>query len=137
MTVSLPLFQKDRWLTIVRESMPDPPLSVIQTEPMRFQANYSGEEVLHHVRFVVGDTGEEHLVELLPFWENQVFKIRQAFGREMILDDSRPAHDNVLFVKSADGSPPDPTFERLVTYTLGDGLEEFSVRVREGQTTRK
>jgi hypothetical protein len=135
MTVPLPVFQKARWLAIVRDSMPDPPLSVIETEAMKFQACYPDEEVLYHVRFVVGDEGEEHLIELLPFWENQVFKIRQAFGREMVPDESHPSYDNVLFVKSADGSPPDPTFERIMAYTLGDGSEEFRVRVHKGQTT--
>jgi hypothetical protein len=135
MTVPLPLFQKNRWQQIVRNSMPDPPLSVIQTGPMEFQACYVDEEVLYHVRFVVGDEGEEHIIGLLPFWENQVFKIRQGFGREMVPDESQPSRDNILFVKSADGSPPDPTFERLITYTLGDGAEEFSIRVKKGQTT--
>jgi hypothetical protein len=47
MTVPLPLFQKNRWTTIVRDSMPEPPLSVIQTEPMKFQACYPDEEVLY------------------------------------------------------------------------------------------
>jgi hypothetical protein len=137
MTVPLPVFQKARWLAIVRDSMPDPPLSVIETEPMKFQACYPEEEVLYHVRFVVGDEGEEHLIELLPFWENQVFKVRQAFGREMVLDESRPSKDNVLFVKSADGSPPDPTFERVLACTLGECADEFRVRVSKGQTTNE
>jgi hypothetical protein len=87
------------------------------------------------VKFVRGDEGEEHIVDLLPLWENQVFKVRQAFGREMIPDDSHPSHDNVLFVKSADDSPPDPTFEHVLTYTLEDGSAEYSIRVRKGQTT--
>jgi hypothetical protein len=42
----------------------------------------------------------------------------------------------VVYVKSKDGLPPDPQFERLLKYTLGDGSEEFSVRVKKGQTTR-
>jgi hypothetical protein len=33
-----------------------------------------------------------------------------------------------------DGSPPDPLFERILTYTLGDDPKEFKVRVRKGDT---
>jgi hypothetical protein len=117
--------------------MPEPPLSVIETSPLKFQACYADEAILYHVKFMRGDEGEEHIVDLLRFWENQVFKVRQAFGREMIPDDSHPSHDNVLFVKSVDGSPTDPTFERVLTYTLGDGSAEYSVRVRKGQTTNE
>jgi hypothetical protein len=54
----------------------------------------------------------------------------------MVPDTSRPSKDNVVYVKAADGSPPDPTFERLMKYTLGEGSEEFSVRIQKGQTTR-
>jgi hypothetical protein len=53
----------------------------------------------------------------------------------MILDDSHTSKDNVIYVKSADGSPPDPTFERTLTYTLGNDSAEFSVRVHKGETT--
>jgi hypothetical protein len=81
--------------------------------------------------------GEEHIVSLLPLWENQHLRIRQAFGREMIPDDSRPSKDNVLYVKSADGSQPDPTFDRLMTYTLGDETAEHQVRVHKGTTTQE
>jgi hypothetical protein len=80
--------------------------------------------------------GEEHIISLLPFWENQRLKIMQAFGREMIPDESRPSKDNVIYVKAADGSPPDPTYERTLTYTLGNDSSEYSVRVHKGETTR-
>jgi hypothetical protein len=136
MTVPLPLFQKNRWDQIIKSSLPDPPAAVIQTEQLKFQAYYVDEEVLYHVRFFTEDTGEEHLVSLLPQWENQVYKVRQAFGREMIPDTSRQSKDNIIYVKAADGSSPDPTFERLMKYTLGEGLEEFSVRIHKVQTTR-
>jgi hypothetical protein len=136
MTVPLPLFQKNRWQQIVRDSMPDSPTAVVQTGPMEFQASYADEEVLFHVRYSTDSEGEEHIISLLPYWENRVFKVNRASGREMIPDTSRPSVNNILYVKSADGSPPDPTFERLMKYTLGDGSEEFSVRVRKGQTTR-
>jgi hypothetical protein len=43
----------------------------------------------------------------------------------------------VVYVKAADGSPPDPTFERTLKYTLGDGTEEFFARIHKGQTTRE
>jgi hypothetical protein len=98
---------------------------------------YENEEVLTYVQFVTDDAGEEHIISLLPVWENQVRRIREAFGREMILDDSQPAKYNVLYVKSADGSLPDPTFDRLMTYTLVNDSEEFSVRVHKGTTAQE
>jgi hypothetical protein len=136
MTVPLPLFQKNRWETIIRDSLPDRPAAIIETEHLKFRVYYLDEEVLCHVRFVTDEAGEEHLVDLLPAWQSQMFKINQAFGREMIPDDLKPSKDNVVFVKSKDGQPPDPQFERLLKYTLGDESEVFSVRVKKGQTTR-
>jgi hypothetical protein len=112
MTVPLPLFQKNRWEQIIRNSMPDRPTAVVQTGPLKFQVYYADEEILYHVRFMTDDAGEEHIVSLLPRWENQAIKVRQAFGREMIPDEGRQSKDNVIYVKTADGSPPDPTFER-------------------------
>jgi hypothetical protein len=108
MTVPLPLFQKNRWTQIVRNSMPDPPAAVVQTGQMEFRALYVDEEVLCHVRYVTDGEGEEHIISLLPLWENQIFKVNQGFGREMIPDTSRPSKDDVICVKTADGSPPDP-----------------------------
>jgi hypothetical protein len=52
----------------------------------------------------------------------------------MIPDDSQPAEDGVIFVKSTDGSPRDPEFERVMTYTFGDNPTEFGVRIRGGDT---
>jgi hypothetical protein len=105
MTVPVPLLQKNRWQQLVYTSMPDPPLAVTQTGSLEFRAVYADEEILCHVRFVTDSEGEEHIISLLPFWENQHLKISQAFGREMVPDTSRPSKDNVIFVKSADGSP--------------------------------
>jgi hypothetical protein len=105
MTVALPILQKPRWLTIVRELMPEPPLSVVELADMHFYASYSDDERDYRVRFMTADEGEEHTISLLPCWENQVLKIRLAFGREMIPDDSRQSKDDVIYVKSADGSP--------------------------------
>jgi hypothetical protein len=136
MTVQIPLMQKNRWETIIRNSLPEMPAAVIEEKPLEFRAYYLDEEVTCHVKFVTDDAGEEHLVDLLPAWHAQMFEINQAFGREMIPDTSEPAENNVVFVKSKDGAPPDPQFERLMKYTLGDGSEEFSVRVKNGQTTR-
>jgi hypothetical protein len=76
-----------------------------QIGPLEFRAIFRDEEILHHVRYVTEDEGEEHVVSLLPLWENQRYKIAQAFGREMIPDQSRQSRDNILFVKAADGSP--------------------------------
>jgi hypothetical protein len=97
---------------------------------------YGDEELLYHVRFVTDDMGEENEVSLLPLWENQHLRIEQAFGRKIILDESRPSKDDVLYVKSADGSPPDPTFERLMIYTLGEESTEHRVRVHKDETTK-
>jgi hypothetical protein len=82
------------------------------------------------------DEGEEHVISLLPLWENQRLRIAEAFGREMVPNTSRQSKDNVIFVKSADGSAPDPTSERILTYTLGNDPSEYSVRVHKGETTR-
>jgi hypothetical protein len=60
--------------------------------------------------------------------------VNEAFGREMVLDESRPPVNGRIFVKSADGSPPDPTFERVMRYTLGDDPTEYAVRVHGGDT---
>jgi hypothetical protein len=78
--------------------------------------------------------GEEHVVNLLPLWDNQNIRIREAFGREMMLDRTRPAKDHVIYVRSVDGSPPDPTFEKVMNYTLGDDPAEYHVRVHGGET---
>jgi hypothetical protein len=78
--------------------------------------------------------GEEHVVSLLPRWENQIIRVRESFGREMIPDDSQPVEDGVIFVKSADGSPPDALFERIMCYTFGDDPTEHHIRVHKENT---
>jgi hypothetical protein len=133
-TVQVPLLQPVRWQQIIREIFPEPPVAVTQIGQMEFRAIFADEQVIYHVRFMTDDTGEEHLVSLCPLWENQRYAVAQAFGREMILDETRQSSNNVLYVKSADGSPPDPTFERIMTYTLGDETNEYSVRIHKGQT---
>jgi hypothetical protein len=137
MTVALPLFQKSRWLAIVRDQMPEPPLSVVELADKQFYASYSDDARDYRVRFMTAYEGEEHTVSLLPCWENQVLKIRLAFGREMIPDDSRQSKDDVIYVKSADGSPPDPTFDRTLVYSLGADPAEFQIRVHKGTTTQE
>jgi hypothetical protein len=57
------------------------------------------------VRYVLGDIGEEHEIKLLPLCPNQIIRVREAFGREMIPDDSHAAEDGVIYVKAADRSP--------------------------------
>jgi hypothetical protein len=52
----------------------------------------------------------------------------------MIPDESQPAEDGVIFVKSADGSPPDPTFEKVMCCTFGDNPTEHHVRIHGGDT---
>jgi hypothetical protein len=77
---------------------------------------------------------KEHVVNLLPCWENQILKVREAFGRETMLDADHPSKDDVICVKSVDDSPPDPTSERIMTYTLGDDPKEYQFRVHGGDT---
>jgi hypothetical protein len=96
MTIPLPLFQKNRWDQIIRNSMPEPPAAVVETEQMKFQVPYLDEEVLCHVRYNTDAVGEEHLISLLPYWQAQIFKINQAFGREMTPDTSRESKDNII-----------------------------------------
>jgi hypothetical protein len=52
----------------------------------------------------------------------------------MIPDESRPPANGRTFVESADGSPPDPTFERVMKYTLGNDPTEYAVRIHGGDT---
>jgi hypothetical protein len=66
MTVALPIFQKSRWRIIVRETMPEPPLSVVETEDKQFYVSYSDDERDYRVRFMTADEGEKHTVSLLP-----------------------------------------------------------------------
>jgi hypothetical protein len=47
----------------------------------------------------------------------------------MISDNSQPAEGGVIFVKSTDGSPPDPTFEMIMSYTFGHDPTEYQVRI--------
>jgi hypothetical protein len=77
--------------------------------------------------------GEENVVELLPFWDNQVIRIREAFGRKMAPDPVYPVKDVVIYVKSAAGSPPEPTFERMMSYPLGNDPKEYQFRI-QGET---
>jgi hypothetical protein len=134
MTVPVPVLQKNRWQQIVYDALPDAPFTVTQTGPMEFKAIYADEVQTFKVRFVTDDAGEEHEMNLFPLWENQKLRIQEAFGCEMVPDDSKPPEDGVLYVRSADGSPPDPLFERILTRTLGDDPTEFKVRVRRGDT---
>jgi hypothetical protein len=131
MTVPVPIYQKNRWQQLISEALPDTPFTVTQTGPMEYKAVYADEVQTYKVRFTTDGEGEEHEMNLFPLWENQKLKIQEALGREMIPDDSRPSRDGVLYVKSAGGSPPDPLFERVLTYTLGDDPKEFKVRVPE------
>jgi hypothetical protein len=105
MTVPVPILQQNLWQRLVYESMPDPPLTVTQVGPREFRAIYEDDELLCHVRYMTDAEGEEHVISLLPLWENQRLKIAEAFGREMVPDLSRQSKDNVILVKSADGAP--------------------------------
>jgi hypothetical protein len=119
---------------LVLAGIPDPPLTLHQTEPGVFTAYYEDQMADMKARVIRGDEGEEHIVRVLPHWEDQIIRIREAFDRDMIPDNSQPPEDGVIFVKSADGSPPDPEFERIVAYTLGDDPMEHQVKVHRGET---
>jgi ribonuclease HI len=135
MTVPIPILRPQRWQQIVFNSMPDPPPTVTQIGAREFRAVYGDEVLTYRVRFVTDSEGEEHLINWLPLWENQKLRIAEAFGREIVLDDSRQSRADEIFVKSADGSLPDPTFERVLVYTLGEDLTEHHVRVHKNETT--
>jgi hypothetical protein len=72
---------------------------------------------------------------MLPGWQNQIIRVREAFGREMIQDESQPEEEGVIFVKSADESPRDQTYERIMCHTFGDDPTEYRVRMHGGDTT--
>jgi hypothetical protein len=127
MTVQVPKLRPNCWQRLAYEALPDPPLTVNQTGPTEFTAAYQDEFRSYKVRFMKDGEGEEHVVNLLPLWENQIIRIREAFGREMVIDESFQAKGDVIYVESADGSPPDPTFERILKYTLGGDPTEYGV----------
>jgi hypothetical protein len=134
MTVGVPLFRPDQWQRIAYEALPDAPITCTQTGPKEFTAYYQDDIRSWRVYFGTTDMGEEHEIRALPHWSNQVLIVREAFGREMVLDESRPQAAGRIFVKSADGSPPDPTFARVMKYTLGDDPTEYSVRIHGEDT---
>jgi hypothetical protein len=133
-TVAVPINHPEAWQQVVYQAIVDPPLSLHQTGPNEFTAFYESQIETWKVRFVQGDEGEEHDVNMLPNWQNQIIRVREAFGREMIPDDSHPAEDGVIFVKSANGSPPDPTSERVIRYTFGNDPMEYHVRIHGGDS---
>jgi hypothetical protein len=52
----------------------------------------------------------------------------------MVPDELYQSKGDVIFVKSADGSPRDPTFDRVLLYTLGNDLTEHGGRIHKGNT---
>jgi hypothetical protein len=105
MTVAVPKYHPEAWQNIAYHAIPDNPLTAVQTGPAEFTVYYEDEFGPIKVRFVQGSVGEEHVVSLLPHWENQIIRVREPFGREMIPDESQAAKDGVIFVKSANSSP--------------------------------
>jgi hypothetical protein len=55
-------------------------------------------------------------------------------SREMIPDGSRPLKDGVIWVKSSDGGAHDPTFDRVLSYTIEGNPTEFKTRTFKGDT---
>jgi hypothetical protein len=89
---------------------------------------------VYKVRFEQGDIGEEHLVRLFPRWENREAAIAAAFAREMTLDGTKDPRDDYIFVRSVDDLPPDPLFERVLTYTFDNDPTEHHVRINKNDT---
>jgi hypothetical protein len=54
----------------------------------------------------------------------------------MVPDTDHSRQDGYVFVKFADGSPPDPTFLRVMSCHSGDGSQECQIRMVKGETTR-
>jgi hypothetical protein len=91
--------------------------------PGQFQAIYEEDVKIDKVRFVTPDVREEHGVRLFLTWENQRVAFCAAFCCEMMPDDSQPEQHGLIFVKSVDRSPPDPTD------TIGSDPTEHHVRI--------
>jgi hypothetical protein len=134
LTAAVPVFHPEQWQRIAYESLLSPPLSCVQTGPKEFTAFREDDIRTWRAYFGTLDMDEEHEIRALPHWDNQRLIVNEAFGREMVLDDSRPEAPGRIYVKSADGSPPDPTFARVMRYTLGDDPTEYAVRVHGEDT---
>jgi hypothetical protein len=133
-TVAVPKYHHEVWQGIAYRAIPQSPLVVCQSGPAEFSAYCEDEFRDVKVRFFRGTEGEEHIVRVLPQCENQTIRVREALGREMIPDESQPPEDGVIFVKSADGSPPDPTFERDMCDTLGDDPTQYHIHIHRDDT---
>jgi hypothetical protein len=133
MTVSVPTFHPEFWQRFAFEACPDPPLVCSQTGPKEF-TTFSTDDIRNwRAHFEANGIGEEHEIRALPAWEHQASIVQEAFGRPMV-PDSRPPSNGRIFVKSANGTPPDPTFARVMKYTLGYDPTEHAVRIHGGDT---
>jgi hypothetical protein len=103
MTAAVPKCHPEQWQNLAFQAMVDSPL-VQQTGPTEFTVFYEDEFRETRVRFIQREEGEEHVVSLLPRWENQIIRVRESFGREMIPDESQPEEDGILYMKFADGA---------------------------------
>jgi hypothetical protein len=77
---------------------------------------------------------ETHEMKLPLSWEQQTPLIDKASGREMVEYLTEEKKDGVVFVKFADGSPPDPGFVRVMMYVLGGFQEELQIRAKKGES---
>jgi hypothetical protein len=89
-TVQVLTYPPELWPGLVLADIPDPPLTLHQTRLGVFTAYYEDQMKETKARFVRRDEGEEHVVKVLPYWEHQVIRVREASGRDMIPDDSQP-----------------------------------------------
>jgi hypothetical protein len=134
MTVAVPIHHPEAWQNIAFQAAVENPLMIHQTGPRELTPYCEYEIRTFKVRFVQDAEAEEHEANMLPRWQNQIIRTREAFGREMIPDDSQSVEDGVGCVKSADGSLPDPTFEMVMYYTFGDDPMEHHARVHRDDT---
>jgi hypothetical protein len=130
--VPVPKFKPTEWEGLMREVADPETMAVQQTGQFEFAAIFEEDARVFRVRFKEADIGEEHLVRLYPGWLDQKSQIARAFRREMIPDHSHPLEVGAIFVTSADGAPPDQTFDRVMAYTIGAtprNLSEVTFRI--------
>jgi hypothetical protein len=65
----------------------------VQSGPKEFTACYEDEVRNWRVYFELNGEGEEHEIRMLLQWQNQVLLVREAFGCDMVLDESKPAEN--------------------------------------------
>jgi hypothetical protein len=84
LTAAVPTYHHELWQRLAHQAIPDSPLTLHQTDVGEFTAFYEDEMAIMKARYVQAGVGEEHEVKVLPMWEDQTIRVREAFGRDMI-----------------------------------------------------